>query len=94
MKKVTRNCEIVEYRVTLFDDDTEEISNSTYTDFESLTENDLKRALNSMLKAKGDARQVIKVKAVNATSGLREMTIADYVKYSTPVMKKAVDQNE
>lgn len=94
MKKITRTCEVVEYSVVMFDNETDEISKSNYTDFESIPEKDLKRALNAMLADKGDTRQVVKLVPINATAGLREMSLADFVKYSTPVVKKAADNDE
>lgn len=90
MKKITRNIEMVEYSVTMFDHESEQLSKSTYTDFESLKESDIIRALNSALSAKGDTRRVIKIKPVNASSGAYEMPLDVFIKYAHKVEKPGV----
>ena len=94
MKKVTRTIETVEYSVTFFDSDTEEISKGTYTDTESIAEKDIKRFLNNMLSDYGDSRTVVKIVPVASSVNLYAMPYDIFLKYATKVDKPGVDCDE
>ena len=94
MKKITRTIETVKYEVTLFDENTDEVSKDFYTDYESIPEKDLKRALNAMLSDNGDSRQVVKIKPIEATSALYALPYDVFMKYATRIERAPAEVTE
>lgn len=94
MKKITRTIECVEYEVTLFNHDTDEVSKQPFRDLESLKENDIIRFLNAALKAKGDPRRVVKLVPIHGSSDVYEMGIDVFMKYAKKIEKRTPEQEE